>query len=296
MRWHSKRENDRGTDRVSGGIEPALEARVTMVTLENLLIVFLAGLVTALSTGLGALPFFLTDEVSDRWLVVLWGLATGIILSVSVFGLLPEALEAGSTVHVVAGLLVGVGLVVLADRAVGTHGFEPRTIERADFDKLVLIVGVLTIHSVPEGVAVGVAFAELGLEGDLVIAGVAIPALAVFVSLAVSIVNVPEGLAIAIPMRTYGIGRWQTVGWAVFSGLPQPIGAVLAYYFVTTATGLLPFGFGLAAGAMVYLVAHDMLPEALERGKRLGGNGRRELLVGFAAGFVSMVPVLLVFG
>ncbi|WP_255193097.1 ZIP family metal transporter [Natronobeatus ordinarius] len=266
------------------------------VPLEYLVVVFLAGLVTALSTGLGALPFFLTDEVSDRWLVGLWGLAAGIILSASLFGLLPEALEAGSPIHVVAGLLVGVGLVVVADRVVGAHDFEPRTLARADFDKLVLIVGVLTIHSVPEGVAVGVAFAELGLEGDLVLAGIAVPALAVFVSLAVAIVNVPEGLAIAIPMRTYGIGRWQTVGWAVFSGLPQPIGAVLAYYFVTVASGVLPFGFGLAAGAMIYLVARDMLPEAAARGRHLPGRGRRELLVGFVVGLGSMLPLLVVFG
>ena len=209
------------------------------VPLEHLVVVFLAGLVTALSTGLGALPFFLTDEVSDRWLVALWGLAAGIILSASLFGLLPEALEVGSPVHVVAGLLVGVGLVVVADRVVGAHDFEPRTLARADFDKLVLIVGVLTIHSVPEGVA---------------------------------------------------------VGWAVFSGLPQPVGAVLAYYFVTLASGVLPFGFGLAAGAMIYLVARDMLPEAAARGRRLPGGGRRELLAGLVVGLGSMLPLLVVFG
>ncbi len=266
------------------------------VPLEHLVIVFLAGLVTALSTGLGVAPFFLADEVSDRWFVALWGLAAGIILSASVFGLLPEALEAGATSHVIAGLLAGAGLVVVADWIIGAHEFEPRTIARADFDKLVLIVGVLTIHSIPEGVAVGVAFAELGTEGDLVLAGVAIPALAVFVSLAVAIVNVPEGLAIAIPMQTYGIGRWKTVGWAVFSGLPQPIGAVLAFYFVTVASGVLPFGFGLAAGAMIYLVARDMLPEAAARGRHLPGRGRRELLVGFVAGAGAMVPLLVVFG
>jgi len=263
---------------------------------EHLLVVFLAGLVTAVSTGLGALPFFLVDEVSDRWLVVLWGIASGILLATAVVGLLPEALATGATGLVVLGTLAGVGLVIAADRAIGASGYEPRTLSRSEFEGLALIVGVLTIHSVPEGVAVGVAFAELGLEGDLVVAGIAVPTLAVFVSIAVSIVNVPEGLAIAIPMRTYGVGRWRTVGWAVASSLPQPVGAVLAYVSVTTAAGLLPFGFGFAAGAMVYLVAHDMLPDAIERGRELPGRGRRELLAGLLVGVAVMAPPLLIFG
>ena len=271
-----------------------------MIELEHLIVVFLAGLVTALSTGLGVLPFFLTDEVSDRWIVALWGLAAGIILSASVFGLLFEALETGSVGLVAIGLVAGVGLILLADRAIGAHSFEPRSLTRGDFDTLVLIVGVLTIHSVPEGVAVGVAFAELGLEagadGEFVIAGLTLPALAVFISIAVSIMNVPEGLAIAIPMRTYGIGRWKTVGWAVASSLPQPIGAVLAYIFVVEAEGLLPLGFGFAAGAMIYLAIREMIPEALTRGRELTGNGRVELVAGFVVGVVIMTPLLALFG
>ena len=267
-----------------------------MTPLEQFLIVFLAGLVTALATGLGALPFFLTEEVSDRWLVSLWGLAAGIILAASTLGLLREALEAGSPTSVTAGVLAGIGLIVLADRLIGTHTFEPRTISRAEFDRLALIVGVLTVHSIPEGVAVGVAFAELGVEADVTVAGIGLPTLAVAMSLAVAIMNVPEGLAIAIPMRTYGIGRWKTVGWAVASSLPQPIGAVLAFYFVRTASSLLPVGLALAAGAMLYLVVHDMLPEAIERGRELPGRGRRELFVGVAVGFGAMVPLLVIVG
>ena len=267
-----------------------------MSPLEQFLIVFLAGLVTALATGLGALPFFLTEEVSDRWLVSLWGLAAGIILAASTLGLLREALEAGPASHILAGFLAGVALIVLADLLIGTHTFEPRTLSRAEFDRLALIVGVLTVHSIPEGVAVGVAFVELGVETDVTVAGVGLPALALAMSIAVAIMNVPEGLAIAIPMRTYGIGRWQTVGWAVASSLPQPIGAVLAFYFVTTASSLLPLGLALAAGAMLYLVVHDMLPEAIARGRELPGRGRLELFAGAVIGFGSMVPLLVVFG
>ena len=265
-----------------------------MIPFEYYVVVFLAGLVTALSTGVGALV--LSDDVSDRYLVALWGLAAGIILSASIFGLIFEALETGEYGLVGVGLLAGVGIVVLVDRLITAHEFQPRTIAKGDFEKLALIFGVLTIHSFPEGIAVGVAFAELGTSGDLVLAGIAIPALAVFVSIAVSIMNVPEGLAIAIPFRTYGIGRWQTVGWAIASSLPQPVGAVLAYAFVTTATGLLPLGFGFAAGAMLYLVVNDIVPEAIGLARKLPGGGYGELLAGLVVGVIAMTPLLVVFG
>jgi ZIP family zinc transporter len=84
------------------------------------------------------------------------------------------------------------------------------------------------------------------------------------------------------------------VWWAVFSSLPQPIGAVLAYGFVTLAEQFLPFGFGFAAGAMVYLVATEFVPEALETGEGLPGGGRRELVAGTLVGVIAMVPLAFV--
>jgi len=84
------------------------------------------------------------------------------------------------------------------------------------------------------------------------------------------------------------------VWWAVFSSLPQPIGAVIAYYFVTLAREFLPFGFGFAAGAMIYLVATEFVPEALEYGQNLAGGGKRELLTGAVVGALAMVPLAFV--
>jgi ZIP family zinc transporter len=113
-------------------------------------------------------------------------------------------------------------------------------------------------------------------------------------TVAISIHNVPEGTAIAIPMRAMGLSKWRMVGAAVFSSLPQPIGAVIAFVFVTWAREFLPFGFGFAAGAMVYLVATEFIPEALDTGADLPGGGRRELLVGLLAGVAAMLPLLYV--
>ncbi|AHG02276.1 transporter (plasmid) [Halostagnicola larsenii XH-48] len=305
-----------------------------MALVENLLIVFVAGLLTALATGIGALPFFFVDDFSDRWNVGLWGVASGIMVTVSVLGLVDEGLayaSSGFPTLLIGGLFAGVILVEVSDRVLngvtlGTDGpeidhryeddsgidedeeiqpngtshshdeppLEAKAFANGDPKTLILILGILTVHSFPEGVAVGVSFAELGLEGGISVLGLSIPLLAVFMTVAISIHNVPEGTAIAIPMRAMGLSNWRMVGAAVFSSLPQPIGAVIAFVFVSWAEAFLPFGFGFAAGAMVYLVATEFVPEALETGAELPNGGRYELVAGFAAGVVAMLPVVVV--
>jgi ZIP family zinc transporter len=270
-----------------------------MALLGNVAFVFVAGLVTALATGLGAIPFFLVEEVGDRWNVTLWGLASGIMVSASVFGLIFEGLaEADSALEVVPGLLAGVVLVVVAHQVIEGYEVHPERYEEADFKKLLLILGVLTVHSFPEGVAVGVSFADFGLDAaagaTLGVFGVAVPLLAVFMTVAISVHNVPEGVAISIPLRTLGVSEWKMVWWAVFSSLPQPIGAVIAYVFVRIAREFLPIGFGFAAGAMIYLVVTEFIPEAMAIGDRLPGGGRRELVAGVVVGVLAMLPLLFV--
>jgi len=269
--------------------------------LVNMGLVFVAGLLTALATGLGALPFFLVDDIGDRWNVVLWGLASGIMVSASLFGLIGEGLAVvdggvvDAAVAIGPGVLAGVALVVVGHDVLADAEFDARDYEEADYRKLVLILGILTVHSFPEGVAVGVSFAELGIEdpslATVSLAGLSLPVLAVFMTVAISIHNVPEGVAISIPLRSMGVSEWRMVWWAVFSSLPQPLGAVLAYYFVTLAEQFLPFGFGFAAGAMVYLVVTEFVPEALELGKGLPGDGYRELAGGILTGVLVMVPL-----
>jgi ZIP family zinc transporter len=91
-----------------------------------------------------------------------------------------------------------------------------------------------------------------------------------------------------------GVSEWRMVWWAVFSSLPQPIGAALAYYFVTLAKEFLPLGFGFAAGAMIYLVIREFIPEALELGEELPRGGRPELTAGVAVGAALMVPLAFI--
>jgi ZIP family zinc transporter len=265
-----------------------------MGLLENVVLVFVAGFVTALATGVGALPFFVFDEFSDRWNVVLWGLASGIMVSASVFGLIEEGLASGTVLEIALGMAVGAILVIVAHDVLMDADIDPREYENADFKKLVLILGILTVHSFPEGVAVGVAFADLGLEGGIELAGFTVPVLAVFMTIAISIHNVPEGTAISIPLFSMGVSEWRMVWWAVFSSLPQPIGATVAFAFVRLAREFLPFGFGFAAGAMIYLVLTEFIPEALELGADIPSGGKPELASGIVLGVLLMTPLAVI--
>lgn len=272
-----------------------------MALIENLIIVFIAGLITDLATGIGTVPFFFIKEFSSRWLVIMWGLASGIMLSASFLGLIPEGLAAAREypvlgteyLTVIAGLLTGVLLVLVAQRIVEEIELDPGTFEEADFKKMVLILGVLTVHSFPEGVAIGVAFAELGLGAGIPVLGFAIPAIAITMTIAISIHNIPEGIAISIPFKASGVSNWKTMGAAIFSSVPQPIGAVLAFLFVTQARTLLPIGYGFAAGAMIYLVLTEFVEEAFEEADNLDSSGWPEFIGGNLVGFLIMLMLFI---
>ena len=201
-----------------------------MAALENLVLVFIAGFITALATGIGALPFFIVDRVNDRLNVVLWGLASGIMVSASVFGLISEGLaEAQSPSELIlvgVGLVAGVLLVIVGHRVITGAEIDPQQYAEADFKKLVLILGILTIHSFPEGVAIGVSFAELNfnIPDALQLLGFTIPLLAVFMTIAISIHNIPEGVAISIPLQAMGVSKWRMVWWDLFEPPPADRG------------------------------------------------------------------------
>jgi ZIP family zinc transporter len=141
-----------------------------------------------------------------------------------------------------------------------------------------LVFGVLLVHSLPEGFAIGTAFAS-DTEG-----------LALFIFLAIALQNVPEGTSVAIPMASAGFGHGQQFWAAVLTSTPQPVGAVVAYLAVEQIDGLLPFSFAFAAGAMLALVVVELAPEAYARG------GRRAAATGTVAGAVLMLALAQLLG
>jgi len=219
-----------------------------MVLEVTLLTVFIAALITALATGLGALPLQFTKAIDKKWLSIGAATASGLMLAAS-HSLVQEG-TAKQQWLTIAGVATGLVLVYLAFRWIEQQGApEVSEMKGADAKKALLIVGVMTAHSFAEGIGVGVSF---GGGQDL----------GVFITAAIAVHNIPEGLAIALVLVPRGMSVLKAGGWSIFSSLPQPLMAVPAYMFVTTFEPILPFGLGLAAGAMIWMVFAELMPDA----------------------------------
>jgi zinc transporter ZupT len=232
------------------GRAAALPLSMETIFDQRVVVVALAALGTALATGLGALPLAVVREIPRRWLGLSNAVAGGLMLAAS-FSLVYEGIDVGAW-RMLGGFVLGIALIALADRWTQRHAdLSVADLSGADARKAIVILGVMTLHSFAEGIGVGVSF---GGEGQL----------GLFISLAIAIHNVPEGLAIALVMIPRGTPVWKAAGWSVFSSLPQPLMAVPAFLFVEAFYPVLPVGLGLAAGAMVWMVFSELMPDALE--------------------------------
>jgi zinc transporter ZupT len=233
--------------------------------------VLLAAAVTALATGLGALPFFVVRRMDRSWLGVSNALAGGFMLGASA-GLFWEGGTEGPG-RTILGALAGIGFIEIARARLG-HREELvlGQLRGADAAKALLIVGVMTVHSLAEGVGVGVAFGG----GE---------ALGVFITAAIAVHNIPEGLAISLVLVPRGARAIHAAGWSVFSSLPQPLMAVPAFLLVEWFEPVLPVGLGFAGGAMVWMVARELVPDAA------GDIRRREVAALVALATLAMVAL-----
>ena len=235
----------------------------------------LAGSATALATGLGAVPVFMLGERSHVLRPLLWGFAAGTMAVASVVGLLLPAADDGSFAEVAGGTAAGVAFMLATQRVLAARDMHVGGMDGRSARTTVLVISVLFVHSVPEGLAIGTAYAS------------ETAGLGLYVILAIALQNVPEGTSTAIPMEAAGFGRAQQFWAAVLTSAPQPIAAVIAFLAVEQVTGLLPISFGFAAGAMLALVAFELVPQALRagrwRGAFLGAGAGAALMLLLAA-------------
>lgn len=217
------------------------------------LAVFVYGLVTALATGLGAIPFAFVKKVSPNIVAIANAIAAGLMLGAS-FGLVAEGRVYGDW-QTMLGALLGVVFILLTQRYLSGQEVEFGDIQGADARQMLLIMIVMTVHSFAEGVAVGVSFGGGETLGAVI-------------TIAIAVHNVPEGLAITAVLRPRGVSVARCGAWSIFSSLPQPLMAVPAFLFVEAFRPALPYGIGFAAGAMVFMVLDELLPEAYEEGRR----------------------------
>ncbi len=213
--------------------------------------VFIYSFITAIATGIGAIPFFFIKNISDSFLGKANAVASGLMLSASYNLIFEGYLE--NEWMTLAGMLLGVVLVITADNWMNKKfDVEVKDLVGAGSKKMLLFLGIMTIHSFAEGVSVGVSFANTLEFG-------------IFIAIAIAVHNIPEGLAISLVMVPKGTTPIKAVGWSIFSSLPQPIMAIPAFLFVDAFREYLPLGLGLAAGAMIWMVFAELIPEALQK-------------------------------
>lgn len=233
------------------------------------------GVMAALATALGAVPVLVMRRIPAGVQGALLGFGAGVMLAASVFSLLLPAFDTavtrgatdtGAAVLVTAGLSVGALMLLALDRAL-PHTHEPG-LERT-VGAVWLFVFAIAVHNIPEGLAIGVAASEAG-TGNAVATGI-------------SLQNVPEGLIVAIALTTAGYGRRLAFGIAALSGLVEPVAALAGSVAVTLSAALLPWSLAAAAGAMLFVVSHEIIPESHRRGHETLATA------GLMLGFVTMM-------
>lgn len=217
----------------------------------SLTMVFVGALITALATGLGALPLrYLAAQGAQRWLGVGHASAAGFMIAASII-LVADGIDR-SVIGTGIGIVSGIVFILLASHFISED--EERlfaSLKGIDAKKALLVIAVMTAHSAAEGVGLGVSFGE---GADF---GWAITAL-------LALHNIPEGLAIALIMVPAGVSVRTAAMWSIISSLPQPLIAVPAFAFVLVFAPALAWGLGLAGGAMIWMSFTHLVPEASE--------------------------------
>ena len=255
---------------------------------------FLGLIIPLLGTMLGAaFVFFMKDDMSPRLQKTLLGFASGVMVAASVWSLLIPAMEmeaddgAWAVMPAALGFLIGIGFLLLLDELtphlhIGTDKPEG---PRSHLSRTAMLALAVTIHNLPEGMAVGVVFAgaEEGAAGLTIASALA-------VSIGIAIQNVPEGAIISMPMRAAGNSKGRSFLIGSLSGAVEPLGGLAVVLLASLMTPALPYLLAFAAGAMFYVVVEELIPEA-----SLGKHSNLST-IGFAIGFVLMMVLDVVMG
>lgn len=243
------------------------------------------GSMAASATALGALPVLFSQRLSDRFQDTLMGFGAGVMLAASAFSLIIPGLEAAKSTAwfgggawaasgvVGAAIVLGAAALMLVDRLLPHEHFikGPEGQNATRLRRTWLFVFAIVLHNLPEGLAIGVGYASTD------------PLRAQALTTGISIQDIPEGLVIAIALLAANYKRWLAVGIGMASGLVEPVGAVLGAGIVSHSASLLPWGLGFAAGAMLFVISHEIIPESHRKGHEHYATG------GLIAGFVLMM-------
>ncbi|KAF0675152.1 ZIP family metal transporter [Profundibacterium mesophilum] len=253
-----------------------------MEDLSPVMLGFLGSLAAGVMTGVGALPVLFGRAPGRATRDLLLGFAAGVMLSASFFSLIIPALDAAEGRHgdgpipaaiVAAAILLGMGAIALMNDALPHEHFRTGREGPASVSlrRVWLFIAAITIHNVPEGLAVGVGFGGGGFAAGFPLA------------LGIGLQNAPEGLAVAVSLLGEGYNRRTSWGIAALTGLVEPIGGLIGAGVMGVAEPILPWGLAFAAGAMIYVISHEIIPETHRNGHQ------RRATFGLAIGLVLML-------
>lgn len=254
-------------------------------TLNPLLLAFMAGLFTWAMTSAGAALVFLFKEINKNILNIMLGFAAGVMVAASFWSLLLPATEIAKEENmvewmpVIIGFAAGGAFLILMDKVLphlhpNSKDGSPEGMP-SNLRKSILLVFAITLHNIPEGFAVGVAFGAMANEGVTFAA-------AIVVALGIGIQNLPEGAAVSIPLRKEGYSRRKSFMIGQLSGAVEPVAALLGAYFAMNMAYLLPYTLSFAAGAMIYVVVEELIPESQSEEHSHGAT------IGSMSGFLLM--------
>ena len=218
-------------------------------------------------TALGSAMVFFFKSINKRVLNVMLGFAAGVMIAASFWSLLAPAIEMAEEsgtpgwIPAVVGFLAGGAFLFIVDKIL-PHVHMDLKVEDAEgiktpWQRSILLVLAITLHNIPEGLAVGVAFGALAFNADP-----AVLAVAVALAIGIGIQNFPEGAAVSIPLRREGLSRWKAFNYGQLSGLVEPIAGVFGAYLIITIQPILPYALAFAAGAMIFVVVEELIPES----------------------------------
>ncbi|MBR2295440.1 MAG: ZIP family metal transporter [Clostridiales bacterium] len=241
-----------------------------------------------LGTSLGAAcVFFMKDSFGDKTQKALAGFASGVMVSASFFSLLIPAIEQSGDmgrlgfIPATVGFLIGMLFLLVLDKVVPHEHMD--NIEegpRSGLKRTTKLILAVTIHNLPEGMAVGVIYAGW-LYGNT---GITLAA-ALALSVGIAIQNFPEGAIVSMPLRTEGMSKWKTFLYGVLSGAVEPLGAVAVILAASVFVPVMPYFLSFAAGAMIYVVVEELIPEMSQ------GEHSNVGTISFAIGFVVMMAL-----
>lgn len=240
---------------------------------------FLLSLVAGLATGIGGVIAIALRKIGHAVNDFLLGFSAGVMASVATFGLLHKAMDSGGLPITIVGIVAGCLMLYALDRYL-PHLHETFQMDMANvlaYRRGWLIAIAITLHNVPEGLAVATGYASA-------------PSLGLLLAVAIALHNIPEGIAVAVPFRLAGLSRWRCFWYATASGLAEPLAALAGVLLLGVVTEFIPLALAFAGGAMLYVVSDELIPESHSHGYE------HQATFGFTMGFILVLILMRVIG